>query len=585
MPAVDFEKRAELDRRMAGLETARRSFEPRWKTLGDYVLPTRPQFFQAEVNQGGKTKTKVVDTTATQALRIAKSGLLDGMASPQRPWFKLTTQDPGLQDDQGVRGWLDSYRDGILGVFDRSNFYNALGELFEDELVFGTACMLVLADPQDIVRFEVLPIGTYYLGQDSKGRVNTLARKFVLTVRAAVEQFGLDVFDEVVKGKYANQAFEEKVTICHLIEPNPDANPERLGRQYLPWREVYWQGSNADAGGMEKPDWGANTDRGSGYEKGEGILELGGYHEFPVIAARWAKNSDDVYATSCPCIDALGDIKQLQSMVKDYDNAVEKQVDPALQGPPSLDARDVGLLAGAYTEVPDGGEGVRPVHEVRLELDHVRERIMDLQKSVRRSLLEDMILMLTSDARGQPPTAEEVRAREREKAAVLGPIMERHSDDVFDPLIERVSGMLLRLSQADWVRGFDSYIELPPEALEGTELDVQYVSEVAQAQRFVELGSMERLFGMGASMVEIFPDVLDRLDADAALMRAADILGVDASVLRTDDQVAEIRQMRAAAQQEAMEREAALPEAQAAKVLSETQLDQGSALDELRVVA
>jgi len=99
---------------------------------------------------------------------------------------------------------------------------------------------------------------------------------------------------------------------------------------------------------------------------------------------------------------------------------------------------------------------------------------------------------------------------------------------------------------------------------------------LAQAQKAVATGSMERLADFIGNLSAVKPEVLDKLDSDQTVDEYADMLGVPPGVIMSDDEVEGIRSARQQ-QQAAMQAaetakvgaEAVNQGAQAAKVLSE----------------
>ena len=71
-----------------------------------------------------------------------------GATSPARPWFELRVADPGLNEFQPVRIWLDAVRDIMVEVFIRSNIYTVLAGTFLDLGVFGTSAFCMLDDEE-----------------------------------------------------------------------------------------------------------------------------------------------------------------------------------------------------------------------------------------------------------------------------------------------------------------------------------------------------------------------------------------------------------------------------------------------------
>jgi hypothetical protein len=113
----------------------------------------------------------------------------------------------------------------------------------------------------------------------------------------------------------------------------------------------------------------------------------------------------------------------------------------------------------------------------------------------------------------------------------------------------------------------------PPPEMQGVELNIEFVSTLAQAQRAVGLGSFDRLIGTIALMAPVKPEILDKLDTDQMVDLYADMLAVDPSVIVADENVAIIRDQRAKQQAAAQMAAAAKPAADMAgamKTMSET---------------
>ena len=94
-------KRSRILRRYVKLENDRSSWRNHWMEISDYVLPRRGRFlFQTQDDRGKKRNNKIIDSTGTQAIRTMAAGMMSGMTSPARPWFRFAVQDEALMDDQ-----------------------------------------------------------------------------------------------------------------------------------------------------------------------------------------------------------------------------------------------------------------------------------------------------------------------------------------------------------------------------------------------------------------------------------------------------------------------------------------------------
>jgi hypothetical protein len=140
-------------------------------------------------------------------------------------------------------------------------------------------------------------------------------------------------------------------------------------------------------------------------------------------------------------------------------------------------------------------------------------------------------------------TATEVAERHEEKMLMLGPVVERLHSEMLDPLIETTFEHMLAAGIVP---------PAPPE-LSGMDLNVTYVSMLAQAQRAIATNGVDRFVGNLGQIASFKPDVLDKFDSDVWADKYSDMLGVDPELIVAGDKVALIRQQRAQAQQQAQQ--------------------------------
>ncbi|EBU6370406.1 phage tail protein, partial [Salmonella enterica subsp. enterica serovar Enteritidis] len=180
-----------LLKQLAQLKNERTSFESHWRDLSDFINPRGSRFLTSDVNRDDRRNTKIVDPTGSMAQRILSSGMMSGITSPARPWFKLATPDPDMMDYGPVKIWLEVVQRRMNEVFNKSNLYQSLPVMYASLGTFGTGAMAVLEDDQDVIRTMPFPIGSYYLANSPRGSVDTCIRQFSMTVRQMVQEFGL----------------------------------------------------------------------------------------------------------------------------------------------------------------------------------------------------------------------------------------------------------------------------------------------------------------------------------------------------------------------------------------------------------
>ena len=115
------DKWSEYQNIRAQLENERSTFLSHWRECANYILPRRSRFYTTDVNRGDRRNQNIIDSTATLAARTLQSGMMSGLTSPARPWFRLTTPDPGLAEFGAVKGWLDIVTRRMINVLLKSN--------------------------------------------------------------------------------------------------------------------------------------------------------------------------------------------------------------------------------------------------------------------------------------------------------------------------------------------------------------------------------------------------------------------------------------------------------------------------------
>jgi hypothetical protein len=196
--------------------------------------------------------------------------------------------------------------------------------------------------------------------------------------------------------------------------------------------------------------------------------------------------------------------------------------------------------------------------------------IAEVQERIQRGFYADLFaMMINSDRREM--TATEVAERHEEKLVLLGPVLQRLNIELLDPLLDDVFTFALEAG----------LLPEPPAALVETDLKIEYISLLAQAQQAVGASSLERTLGFAGNMVGVFPNITDVIDADHAIRQYSEIMGNDPELLRPVSDVEQTRKARAdqEAQQQALEQAAGA--AQSAKVLSEADTQSPNALTDL----
>jgi hypothetical protein len=519
---IETPKKQHYQKRWSMLETERSSWVSHWEELSTQLFPRAGRFSVTDRNDGKKRHNNIYDRTGTGALRILSAGMMSGVTSPARPWFRLRIPDDALMEYQPVKIWLAQVTRKMQATFGQSNTYRALHQLYEELGAFGTANSLIMDDFERGIHLYPNTVGRYALATDFRGNVDTSYRELQKTARQLVQEFGEANCSSAVRNMVSNGNGDSWVTIVHAIEPRKERDIRSKQSSQMPWASCYFE-----KGG-----------------DGDKLLRESGFERFRVLAPRWYTSSEDVYGQS-PGMEVLGDIKQLQHEQLRKSQGIDYQTRPPLQGPSSLKGEEVDILPGGYTvaDTASAGGGVKPLFQVGLDLNHLLMDIQDVRQRIREGMYSDLFLMI-SQAVSTNMTATEVAERHEEKLLMLGPVLERLHNELLDPLIEITFERLLQAGA----------LPPPPEELIGVNLDVEFVSILAQAQRAIGANSTDRFVGNLGAMAQIKPEVLDKFDADRWVDNYADQIGVDPELIVGKEEVALVRKARAdqqAAQQAA----------------------------------
>lgn len=528
--------------RKAALWNERSSWVSHWREISESLQPRLGRYFIDDVNRGQKRSTSIYDNHAGMASRTLAAGMMSGMTSPARPWFKLDLADKDLMESQRVKTWLARSAELMRTIYAQSNTYRALHCGYEELGLFGSWATVCLPNFNTVLHHYPLTIGEYALACNYEGYVDTLAREFKMTVAQLVRMFGKENCSQTVRNLFDTNKLESWVPVAHLVEPREERDTRKLDAKNMRWSSCYIEC------GRDNPDK---------------YLRESGFKRFPVLAPRWEVKGNDIYGNS-PGMMALGDARQLQHEQLRKSQAIDYKVNPPLQVPSAYKDQAMNRLPGGimFVDATHAGGGVRSAFQVDLDLGALREDIIDVRQRIDRAFYVDLFMMLANDTRSGI-TATEVAERHEEKLVMLGPVLERLHNELLSPMIDMT---------------FDYCLEagiLPPipDELRDHDINVEFTSTLAQAQRIVAAGGVDRLLGAIGSLSALKPDIVDKVDLDQVVDDFGTMFGVNPEIIVPDEQVAQMRAERAKAEQAAQQGAAMAQAAESAKTIGETNTD------------
>lgn len=489
-----------------------------WQEIAMLMAPERADFSRA-YGLGTNRHRHIWDGTGEHALDIFATSVLGIVANPASRWFTIETTDEETNKKQDVSEWLDLAGRICLNALNQpqAKFYGYMKTTLRTLGAFGTAGLSVMPGSKSKLDFMPMQLGKLEIAQDYGGTVDT---KYITCEYSARQLKQMQAYraklnkEFKLHKKIEDAKPEDKFEIIHAIFPREDYKKDMFGAENLPVASVWVDVRNAF------------------------VMSVDGFDEDPLPVGRWDVAGDEVWGRGRGEV-ALADVKLINTAEKGLMLAMEKQLNPTLQVPSDGTYGAIDLSPGAINAIMTrDGRGAN-VLESTGNLPIAMDWMRDKRDSIRNAFFVDQLQMVGNTQM----TATEVMQRNDHRNRLLAPNIGMIYSELVGPIVERVLGILQR----------DGTIPPPPKELAGQDVKVVYVSPLTRAQRESESAAITNFLQQVAGIAQINPDILDTIDIERAVKELHDIEGVPAAVLRSDDEVAAIRNAKAqAAQQQQM---------------------------------
>ncbi len=524
MQAQEFRVLAkQLKDNLSRLMEKRSNWESHWQEVSDLMLPRKAEITK-ERARGDKRNTLIFDATAVHALELLAASLHGMLTSSANRWFTLRFKETSLNENDEAKEWLEDSEQRMYDVISKSNFQQEIFECYHDLIAFGTSCLMIEEDQEDVLNFSARHIKEIYIQENKKGFVDTLYRRFKMPAQAVVSKFGFENVSKETQNTATKNPFDD-IEVVHVVRPRPDFDPKKKDKKNMPFESIYFE-------------------YGSGH-----IISNGGFLENPYVIPRYLKASTEQYGRS-PGMNALPDVKVLNKMVENSLKAAAKMIDPPLLVSDDSMLAPIRMSPGSINFFRAGSrDTITPLNiqsNVAVSLANENQR----RDAINKMFHIDQLVVTEN----RNMTATEVLQRQEEKMRILGPVLGRLQSELLSPLITRVFNILLR----------GQLFTEAPDILQQQELKIEFVSPMALAQRGQELQSLMRGLEIFGSLAQTMP-VMDYIDENGLVKQIISILGLPAKVIKSDVEVQEIREERAQQEAKMAEQQQQLAESQIAK--------------------
>lgn len=502
----------DLMRRYEVLKSDRILWEPFFRDVRDYIRPRKQQIDSGSHINGERHTNKMFDSSAPEASRIMAMSMQQALVPQSTVWFGLSIPAGhplyALNKEPSVKRWFNDVTQKMFYSMHESNFYTAIGEAFLDFTSFGTINLL-LEENDDVEKnfgglaFTSIPTGQFVFSENKRGKPDTVFWEYMFTARQAKQMFGMKKLPDSIK-KAVRETPDAKFTFVRVVLPSEDytANSIDSNNKKFAAIDIHYDSKT--------------------------VVRRSGFDELPYVIGRFEKASGELWGRS-PADIAMPDIKTLNKIRELELKGLAMAVHPPLIAP------DQGIIgtfrmtpsAINYSREPERFKFLR--FEGRIDLSSLKAN--ELKKSIRGIFLADQLVLPEK----LNMTAEEVATVREQIQNLLGPTVARFEGEVLTPLVLRSFGLLNRAGALP---------PAPPELAELDEIEVAYIGQMAKNQKIQDVTAIQRWLGVAANMAGFAPEVLDNINVDEALQIIGDRMAVPATVMRSEEEVAELRAQR-----------------------------------------
>ena len=496
-------------RRFGILQKDRSNFDNMFQEIAERTYPAHANFIYTP-SVGEKRMQKVYDSTAIHANELLSSGLFSLLTSSASKWFEIRPVDWRLYQIKAVKNHLDTESRIMFHEINKpsAGFATAMHECYLGYGAFGNLVTFVEEIlEKDSLLFQSLPLYECYFVQNQYGIVDTLYRKYNRTVEQLVRKFGEENLSAKTKEFIKDKKLDKKIECTHIIIPRETVDilsPKSIDK---PFASLYIE------------------------NKEKYLIHEGGYDELPFMAARFYKESFEIYGRG-PGATTLPDVKMLMRVAQVTIRGAQKSTDPPLMLPDSGFLRPLRTTPGGINFYRKGRINLKddidiiPTGNPGLGMEYIHS----LRERIREAFFVDQLQL----QEGPQMTATEVMQRTEEKLRLMGPLLGRIQLELLGPMIVRVHGLLRRAGK----------FPEPPLELAEQQLKIIYTSPIARAQEQVEANGLMRAFSVLEPMIKMNPEIIDVFETDEMTRGVFEMFSVNPKFTREQKEIDKIRRDR-----------------------------------------
>ena len=455
--------------RYKAAKSLRANWEDLYRDAQDYFCPQHQTFDEHAPGQHKQNEDFIFDSTAQESLMSFASNLQSSLVPPMKRWTRLSI-GPGIEATKQNKAQLERIEEFMFAGLRVSNFDTQVASSFMN-LALGTAALLVFkGDVKRPFRFVSVPLSQLYLEEGVDGRIDTAFRDFKMR------------YDRIEDNWEDAKLTPEMLERCEN-ESGDNKQVKLIDGSYPSRVTIMREGRGIEVDGYV-------------YE-----VYLDGFDEpivrreeltSPWVIYRWSNVPGEVYGRG-PALIALADVKSLNEtkrILLETSSIQGLGIYTALEDD-IINLENVKLEGGTFIPVSSNEGGVNgrsisplpPAGNVNLSQMVIR----DLQESIRKVMFGNPL----GDVNLPVKTATEISIRQQDLAKRIGSAFGKLQYEFLAPLIKRLIDILYELG----------FIETDATFVNGSEINIEYQSPLAQAQDEEDISRIMRFIEMSVGVM------------------------------------------------------------------------------------
>jgi len=484
---------------------------PMLESAYHYCIPNRNLFYYPDQNKAAQKNIKVYDTTQIAATKNFVSKAHNSFTPPQQTWAFYDASDAMEdQEREGMRQMLQKFTDVTFNYIHQSNFDTIINECYYD-LAVGTSVLVISeGDDSNPLQCSSIPLDQVAIEESANHQCETCFRTW--------GEIRLDdipnLWPRAKPTSMMEQAYKQdpNATVTNIIE----AAIHNPGNVIAPYTYVVWHNDE--------------------------MLLHESQESPPFIIFRWSKVNSETYGRG-PIIDALPSIFSLQTAAYFEMTAANLNIcKPYMAYSDGIfNPFTFQMSPNSVIPVAPNSNGQWPISALPdvANPNFMQLTTIDLRQQINKLMYSNPL----GDIHESPTrTATELSLRQSNLAEEIGPLFTRLQQEFLDKVIDRVTYILAK-------KGL-----LPASLRAERGVKVRYKSPLTISQGQQDVISFQNYM---QTMQQISgPEVaLTTIDTTRLPSWIAEKLGVDASLVNTQEQMQQQYQMQQEQQDQQQEME------------------------------